>query len=508
MKKLSVPDHLFLLKIYFVFGVCLILISNSLSAQIRRDGVWCFGNQAKIDFNQTPPQCGTSAVHSRGTSASITDSSGNLLFYCQSGYLAYQMVTADHRGVVFNRNGQVMDNGDSLIATLLYHEMVIIPDPANNNTYYILHTAVNGQFGKIYYSKVDLNLNNGLGRVTHKNQLVDNVNFQYAADGLTAMKHGNGRDYWVLCHLATPGSYNNNFRKILITPNGIQTFQQDIGPATRDNIVRMIFNLTGDKFILYSHFGLLASFHFDRCTGIISEPRIIHSESNFTTRLESFLAAAYSPNDSLLYLAGDPTTFFLYQIDLSANDPYAGRILLDLDTINFAGCGFMKLSPDGKIYLTRGWQGYFPYTNTVIYNLALSVIENPNQPGFACNYQSLAFSLGSGRSYVGLQNSPNFDMPAAGGTICDTLGIWNGIDEAKNNTLLFYPNPSGGSLNFTSDALKQFETISLSDIHGRIVYEHRLTSQINLPHIEEGMYLMLVKSKTGKSEIHKVVIAH
>jgi hypothetical protein len=44
---------------------------------------------------------------------------------------------------------------------------------------------------ELLYSLIDMNLENGLGRVIRKNVFLSSGRF---ADGITAVRHGNGRD--------------------------------------------------------------------------------------------------------------------------------------------------------------------------------------------------------------------------------------------------------------------------------------------------------------------------
>ena len=108
----------------------LLLMNSSISAQIRRDAVWCFGDSVQIDFNQSPPVISNCAIRTRGTACSITDSLGQLLFYCQTAH-RINFVVNDFLGAVFNSQNQLMDNGDSLVGDGWYHEMQIIPARRN-----------------------------------------------------------------------------------------------------------------------------------------------------------------------------------------------------------------------------------------------------------------------------------------------------------------------------------------------------------------------------------------
>ena len=79
-------------------------------------------------------------------------------------------------------------------------------------------------------SIIDLNLNNGLGKVTQKNVLLDSSPI---CDGMVAVKHGNGRDWWLIYKRV---SNSNIFNKILITDQGIQpSTQHAIGNNINSN---------------------------------------------------------------------------------------------------------------------------------------------------------------------------------------------------------------------------------------------------------------------------------
>jgi len=65
----------------------------------------------------------------------------------------------------------------------------------------------------------------------------------------------------------------------------------------------------------------------------------------------------------------------------------------------------------------------------------LSVINSPDSLGVACNFQPYSFNLGGKRSYFGLPNNPNYDMPPDSGSICDTLSSV-GISEIEITIML------------------------------------------------------------------------
>ncbi|MBL0341881.1 MAG: hypothetical protein IPP71_13640 [Bacteroidetes bacterium] len=48
--------------------------------------------------------------------------------------------------------------------------------------------------------------------------------------------------------------------------------------------------------------------------------------------------------------------------------------------------------------------------------MTLSVINYPDSLGTACGYSPFSFYLGGKRTYYGLPNNPDYDMPAIAGS--------------------------------------------------------------------------------------------
>ena len=112
--------------IKLIFAFILIVAAYSLPAQ-DRNSIWIFGDSAGINFNSTAMPI-TSGMDSRGSSTSICDSIGNLLFYaCTKGN------NWNVAGRVYNRNHVLMQNGDSIYGEGWYNELTIITNPCKNN---------------------------------------------------------------------------------------------------------------------------------------------------------------------------------------------------------------------------------------------------------------------------------------------------------------------------------------------------------------------------------------
>lgn len=479
----------------------LFLCCTSLNAQIRRDAVWCFGDSVQIDFNQTPPAISNCAIRTRGTACSITDSLGHILFYCQTGYTPFDGLT-NKLAVVFNQQNQLMENGDSLVGDGWYHEMQIIPNPANTNQYYIFHTGMTVN-PELYYSVIDMTYNNGLGKVTQKNVLINNLNGEFITENITAIKHGNGRDYWLL--YKSYFNYNDSIHRYLISEDGISSEMiQRIGQVPNSGIIRFYFNSTGTKMVLVSASGLLEYYDFDRCTGLLSNMTVINPETQIPS--DFFWSAAFSPNDSVLYVTVDDTLNCLYQFNLYAPSIASTRQLIHSFNFPYYGAGDLRTAINGKIYWGIAYDdgnGFnFPYADTTYnsINMNLSVINQPNQLGTACNFQPYSFYLGGYRTYYGLGINPNYDLGPVAGSTCDSLS--NSIaDLNQRSTIDIYPNPAHNLVELKWEEQPAIEVEIYSSL-GKVITPTKLNwstegCTFSVESFSTGVYFVQVKTDNG-----------
>lgn len=158
------------------------------------------------------------------THANISDTSGNMLFYTNGYYIA-------------DASNDTMMNGSNISPTSylvnpyalpIPQAALIIPMPGSSHLYCLFHNTVDNfpNYNKshyLYYSIIDMNGNGGLGEVILKNQVLiqDTLN----PGKITAVKHANGRDWWVTCQRIN----SNKIYKILVTPSGVTsvTFQNE-----------------------------------------------------------------------------------------------------------------------------------------------------------------------------------------------------------------------------------------------------------------------------------------
>ncbi len=382
--------------------IILLCFSVVMGFSQNKNSIWCFGDSAGINFsNLANPTPFFSTNESRGTCVSINDSLGQLQLYAYAPEIAlWQSGGTNKLGIVKNMNHQKIPGGDSLIGTGWYHEMQIIPFPDNDSLFYLFHIGVTNNYG-LYYSIININSDS----VIQKNVQLQNVPM---VDCLTAVKHGNGRDWWIIFRRWYQNFQpTNEFFTYLISPAGITNFTiQVIGSTHMANQGELNFSPTGEKLINADGVDLIEMFDFDRCTGLLSNPVTIHPAGG-PLNYNLTWSTAFSPNGNVLYVSSSKDTNYLYQLDLTAANIYASRIDLDTFYRPPVSPGALKLAPDGKIYFScaydNGINFNYPYADSMYnyVNMNLSVINYPDSLGTACGYAPFSFYLGGKRTYYG-----------------------------------------------------------------------------------------------------------
>jgi gliding motility-associated-like protein len=331
----------------------------------KQTNFWHFGTLAGLDFNTGSPVVLTNAaLNTAEGCSSISDASGNLLFYTD--------------GIkVWNKLNVQMPNGFGLLGDpSTTQSALIVPDPGNANLFYIFTLPAEGG-GSFRYSVVDMSLNSGNGDVTVKNTfLKSNV-----TEKMTAVHHCNGHDIWVTIHEVG----TNSFYSYLVTNTGINPpVVSNVGAVHTDVHGQMKFNSSGTMiacaidtnavaFNVGNGFADLCA--FDKSTGSISYLKRITTFHRRTYGVE------FSPDDSKFYLGYyDPgANSYVSQFDLTASDIQASEVLIN--TSFNPDIYSIQLAPDRKIYVTKEVTPF------------LDVINNPNLAGIACNYASNVINL-------------------------------------------------------------------------------------------------------------------
>ena len=331
--------------------------------QSKENNHWRFGLQVGLDFNSDSPVQVWSSMKAFENSAVISDQNGDLMFYTNGGQVSS---STQYPGGIWNRNDQLMPNGalgfNDIGCTSSSTSALIVPDPGDSSEYYVFVTscAEEGFQPGLAYHKVDMDLDNGLGDVTQKNQFVTYLH----NENIAGVRHCNGRDYW----MAAGTDWPNTIRIYLIDSTGIDTtpvFIQPVDSTIRPR--RLKFSPDGHHLaaIFYSiqtGGSITHIYDFDPTQGTLTFNTALPTPIYFSAGMD------FSPSGRYFYVHGYENPYkYLFQFDLF--DPVPSNTgfvqtdtLIGQDQPSGIQCG-----PDGKIYLVSTYQ------------TEIDVIDNPEQ---------------------------------------------------------------------------------------------------------------------------------
>jgi hypothetical protein len=342
-----------------------------------------------------------------GTNTSFSDSSGNVLCYTNGvhiGNAAWEIM----------ENGDYMTNAAEVQGEVYPQWFLALPFPGHPQKQLYFYenegysTVLSFHATKLLYCLIDLSLEKGLGKVIDRDSIL--IQDTLAVGKISAIKHANGRDWWVLVNEKN----SNRFYRILVDPFGIHLLDsQTIGERVVDGVGQAGFSPNGEHYFIY---GTVSStvgayinlYNFDRCSGLFSNHLHYHFDSN------GWGGGSFSPNSKYLYI-----NYFTqsYQYDLEALDVLASRVKVAeydgfLDPFNTTFF-LMQLAPDGKIY--SSCPGGLK---------SMHIIHNPDEPGLACYYEQHGVALPTYNA-LSIPTFPNYRLGPLDGSSCDTLGIDN-----------------------------------------------------------------------------------
>jgi len=403
-------------RLYLLIIINIFILPDSLAQ--KQGNIWYFGDSVGVDFNGTNPLPLLNGVIGGSLSIStIADSNGNLLFYAGPKYLDNFYIT------IINRQQQIMMNGDNILGSdNLAQSTLILPFPGDSERYF-LFTLVYNTNGpqKLAYSIINMNLDSGLGGVEQKNIL---LGLDSLTQMMAAVRHANGRDWWLLVHKYT----NDEYIEYLINTNGISVpYSQHIGAGfnTLDILGGMTFSQDGSKLSTCGVGNLLEVFDFDRCSGILSNIIAIDNVSGL-------YSCSFSPNGKVLYASNFQS---LYQYDLTATNIINSMQTIFTITPSTYWIGQHKLATNNKIYVAATYHT-LPnnFYDTITMNL--SVINTPDSLGAACNFAPYSFNLGGRRNYGGLPNIPNYNLGASITMVMDSAKAGRDTTICQGQSLL------------------------------------------------------------------------
>ncbi|MBC8045381.1 MAG: hypothetical protein H7Y00_01155 [Fimbriimonadaceae bacterium] len=329
---------------------------------------WFFGDSVMLNFNDGVITTMQVPGLADETSISYSDDEGNLLFY-SDGSIIWNKDLEEMNNSPIEQRGYNEGSGSSMC-----QGSSVIPDPGNSSKYYIINQVEEG----LKYSVIDMTLDEGLGDVQEELKDIWIIE-EYITEKLQAVKHANGRDWWVLFHKRVPSfddDSTNTFYKLLITPEGILgPYEQNVGIKSKGTIAQMVFSKNGDL-LAYPETNNLEIFNFNRCTGELSEYKNVLSLGNYP------YGCAFSGDGTKVYTSSvqeDGDKVFQYCVNCEETLEET-KTLIFKETFEDYAIGQMLLGPDDKIYIVTFYYTWYNSYFTDI-NMNLSDTENYSAAG-------------------------------------------------------------------------------------------------------------------------------
>ncbi|MBX7240320.1 MAG: T9SS type A sorting domain-containing protein [Bacteroidia bacterium] len=443
------------------------------------------------------------------SAALIDNQYGNRLFYSNGTS-------------VFNRKDSIMPNStnynypyggnfDSINGAGARASPTILPFPSDSLKYYLVHLPSGGKFWtdaygwaspSLYYSVIDMNLQNGLGDMSLKRVPIIENDTITPASIYTFTRHGNGKDWW----LVVPRMNVDSVYIFLLTDTGVVKYpsqctiggnQGDTLVIYRRNVIR--FSQDGSKLGAYFQRQKVYVYDFNRCTGELSDSVTIPLPTDCISGPSGYMFIddlLFSNNNTKLYLS---LRCRVEQYDLTVSDINGSKVAV-YSTSNSPmngneWVGYMHSGPDRKIYISAN------------NGASLDVINFPDVSGSGCQYEHMAYTFPNGGSPC-FPFYPNYELGPLQGSICDTISTVS-IHDPDIESVKVYPNPASDVL--TVEVLPGNSAgLILRNALGQVVLQSAVPesgkTQIPLKGIPDGVYFYEVIDDKKVGSYGKVVI--
>jgi len=354
--------------------------------------IWYFGEQAGIDFNETPPIALTDENLMDGPEgcAAISDGNGDLLFYTNGS-------------TVWNKDHEIMLNG-SLISgdstsIQSVQSSIILPVPDNETLFYIITTdpVYGDRSYNMKFSIVDMKQDGAFGAVIVKNRPL----FANSTEKLAASGVGGGTT-----RLFAHEYGNNNYRYFDITANGISnasitsvgrtlSFAEELNGRGAMKVSPTGIHIAS---VIPGQQNFVEIVRLDT-TGAFVAPLLIDLEE--PAPAEGY-GIEFSSAGTRLYvtLTGASSKLLQYNLDslISPTNTYTDAEVTafiqqsKFELANGTGFGSLQMGPDQVIYMAKDNSG------------ELGSITNPNGDEANASYNDQGFDLAGRTSRLGLPN--------------------------------------------------------------------------------------------------------
>jgi hypothetical protein len=331
---------------------------------------WVFGKQCAINWNNVFPGSTapisdiSTSIDALGGTATFSDSSwGGLVLYSDGSSVWNEVGIEDPTTLLGSATGM--------------HTSVMIPVPGEEYEVYVFNHGGVGSSAVGY-----VKFRPGAMGWEPQGQ---NVQVQLPAgsgrEGMVAIQHANGRDYWIVVTGAT------DMYVIPVTPTGVGApVAWPLGFTIAGPGGVFAASHQGDRIVASANDGVIAAWSFDARTGALSNRVELTA-----TLAQAYYDGAFSPDGTKLYFASqdNPGTPMrrsrLYQHDfITATFSELGSSPL----VEFWGAA--RLAPNGAIYVAQNSAALGAPSNF------LTVIDAPDALGALANVQVNGLQMGTG----------------------------------------------------------------------------------------------------------------
>ncbi|WP_129021477.1 gliding motility-associated C-terminal domain-containing protein [Edaphocola flava] len=374
---------------YFFLLFLLCLFSFDLSAQYNQpqNKIWAFGNHAGYNFNTNTAF--STQINANECSESVCDANGNLLFYTDGN-------------TVWDAGNNPMPSANPLFPPALANltqstaqGALVIPFPGNSNRYYLFsltaQESANNAGGKLYYSVIDMSLNNGMGDV------VPGLAHIAADTGLSEhmIAIPSCNSVWILVHGRTTPTFKayridqNGFNATpVLSTAGVTGFAPPGISGYQGNNFHIVGQMTVSadyKQIAATYFrgNYVELYGFNNTTGQVTARGVVDSVNDSY----GFYGVSFSPDGNRLYVSNCAANIALKAFN-QYNLALPTIIQIRNSKVYLGACNAsitqLQTGPDGKIYFNGG------------YISKMGSISFPNLLGTACGFNPQAVNLISG----------------------------------------------------------------------------------------------------------------
>jgi len=426
--------------------VCLFFTAGTI-AQSKINNNWLTGT-LHFNFNQTPTQVSggnniynvTAGVFGTQLGYAATNDQGKVVLSDDNG----DFVLSSNGNIVLDKNQNPMPNGALILSGGQTNgngdgqaSVVLVPNPCDTNIYYIVYGATLN-YQKMWYSVIDMSLNNGLGDVVSGQKDIE-ITANMSSESIGYYPKADGSGFWVVANV------NNEFHAYTIDDTGFVSANPVVynTETIEDKAYsgrQIKFNRQGTKMIHASSFHdpahsqsgpdyhsyKVVVYNFDAGTGIISTPRVLedHQVPNmptFTDMGGNQIASAFQPNDydfspngNLVYVGGNGGLIQLDATAANTADFVASLEQLSIvDGSSSPGDRFqvnaVGLGADDVVYIGPRSTDFLTY----------GTVANPNTVGSGSNFNDMAYTgftylVDLTGSYVPYWNHPRPVQPTTG----------------------------------------------------------------------------------------------